>query len=110
MELCSYIKDGDCTQKGIEGRWHKTFSLVLAYLGPFPRDTRRYMWDELVSGNWERLHITDEERCLPPEYWLEELRSDVFYCSDRWSLDRLTRCHWLYRAYVHACWHEEQER
>lgn len=108
MELCKYLKAGDCTQNGVEDRWHKTFSLVLAYLGPFPRDTRNYLWKELVNGNWELLHVTDEERLKPPEYWLERLKGDVWYCSDRWSLDRLTRCHWLYRAYGWACWRKER--
>lgn len=109
MELCAYLKKGDCTQKGVESRWHKTFSLVLAYLGPFPRATRSYLWDELVIGNWERLHLTDEEQRMPPDHWLEKLRWEIWYCSDRWSLDRLTRCHWLYRAYGWACWRNKQE-
>ena len=104
MELCKYLEMGDCTQKGVEDRWRKVFTLVLAHLGPFPRDTRSYLWKELVNGNWERLHLTDDERLNPPEYWLERLMSDVWYCSDRWSLDRLTRCHWLYRSYKWACW------
>ena len=30
------------------------------------------------------------------EWWLD----DMFYCSDRWSLDRLMRCHWEWRHYM----------
>lgn len=31
---------------------------------------------------------------------LQPTTNDVMYCSDRWSLDRLTRCHWTYRQYI----------
>lgn len=99
--LVNYIKAGNCRPQKVEEHWHRTFSCVAKYLG-FNKATRKVLWEELVCGNWERLHTTEEEDKLTPEEWLEKLRYEVFYCSDRWSLDRLTRCHWLYRQYEWA--------
>lgn len=98
MALCRYIDGGDCDPRKVRERWHRTFCCVARLLG-FNRATTRILWEDLVHGNWERLHQTDEERLLSPDSWLGKLRDDVFYCSDRWCLDRLTRCHWLYRQY-----------
>lgn len=106
MSLCRYIDGGDCTPEGVEDHWHRAFCCIAKYLG-FNRATRKVLWEDLVYGNWKRLHLTDEEMAKTSNDWLNELRGDVFYCSDRWCLDRLTRCHWLYRHYV---WAERCER
>ena len=100
--LSNYTKTPDnCTPQKVEEYWHRTFSCVAKYLG-FNKATRKILWEELVYGNWERLHTTEEEQKLTPQEWLRKLHYEVFYCSDRWSLDRLTRCHWLYRQYKWA--------
>lgn len=108
MALCGYLTEGDCTMRGVERRWHETFDAVLRLLGPFPKKARRCLWDGLVAGNWERIHLSYDERAQSPRHWLEELRWEVWYCSDRWSIDRLTRRHWLYRAYCFACRRQEE--
>lgn len=95
------IDEGGCDPRKVEEYWHRTFCCVAKYLG-FGRKERGILWDQLVRGNWERLHTTEEEDGKAPDHWLEKLAWDCFYCSDRWSLDRLTRCHWLYRAYMSA--------
>lgn len=83
----------------IKNNWHLIFQEVAKTLG-FDSVAIDILWDNLVVGNWERLHATDEERALSEADVLKAFKSDVFYCSDRWSLDRLTRCHWLYRQYM----------
>lgn len=98
MALCRYIDGGGCDPRKVRERWRRTFCCVARFLG-FNRATTRILWEDLVYGNWEHLHQTDEERLLSPDLWLGKLRDDVLYCSDRWCLDRLTRCHWLYRQY-----------
>lgn len=99
--LVNYIKAGTCRPQKLEEHWHRTFNCVAKFLG-FNRATRKVLWNELVCGNWERLHTTEEENERTPEEWADELCLEVSYCSDRWSLDRLTRCHWLYRQYMSA--------
>lgn len=101
MSLARYIEKGSCTPEKVTEYWHRTFCCVAKYLG-FNRATRRILWEELVVGNWSRLHLSYDEGLNTSDDWLRDLREDVFYCSDRWSLDRLTRCHWLYRTYMRA--------
>lgn len=116
MALCGYIgvkswslddeppeemRRGHVTPKKVEEYWHRALNCVAKYLG-FNRATRRILWEDLVYGNWDRLHMTEEEEKMTPDDWLDKLYWEVFYCSDRYTLDRLTRCHWLYRKYMQA--------
>ena len=82
--LHRYIETGGATPEGVERRWHQAFNCVCRDFG-FARKHRKYLWDSLVLGNWERLHQTEDEQELPASHWLDELSWDVFYCSDRWS-------------------------
>lgn len=107
MALCGYIAQGNCNQHKVEEHWHRTFCCVAKYLG-FNKATRRILWEDLVMGNWEKLHQTDEECRRTPDDWLDKLYWDVHYCSDRWALDRLTRCHWLWRQYERALWRQNE--
>lgn len=99
--LVNYISNAGvhCKPESVLVMWKRTFCCVAKYLG-FNRATRRILWEELVRGNWKRLHQTTEEESKTAEEWLEMFCGDVAYCSDRWSLDRLTRCHWLFRQYM----------
>lgn len=108
MALAEYINRGNCTPKKVTEYWHRTFFCVAKYLG-FNRATRRILWEELVAGNWSRLHLSYDEGLNTSDDWLKDFCWDVVYCSDRWSLDRLTRCHWLYRTYMEALRIEEGE-
>ena len=123
MALCGYIgvkswslddeppvelRRGHVTPKKVEECWHRAFNCVAKYLG-FNKATRKILWEDLACGNWEHLHQTEEEKSRTPDEWLDKLYWDVHYCSDRWALDRLTRCHWLWRQYKWAIWREEQK-
>lgn len=98
MDLHAYLDLGGDDPKKVERMWHATFTRVLREMG-FPRRSCRYIWDNLVQGNWLRLWLTEDEKRRTTESWLDDFRHEVWYCSDRWSLDRLTRCHWLYRTW-----------
>ena len=80
LALASYIKAGDCRPQKIEENWHRTFSCVAKYLG-FSKSSRKILWEELVEGNWERLHTTEEEKKMTPEEWL--------YRQYKWALFRM---------------------
>lgn len=102
-----YIEQRNCNPRKVEEYWHRAFSCVAKYLG-FGRKERGVLWNELVAGNWKRLHQTEDEENWTPEMWLDALYWQVMYCSDRWSLDRLTRCHWLWRQYDKAAKKREE--
>jgi len=53
------------------------------------------------EGNWERMHETDDEKALSAEYYRDELLGDVWYCSDRWSWDRIIRNQWRYKRIMY---------
>lgn len=94
----NFQKVEDIPEK-VQDSWHLIFQEVAGFLG-FDGTAIDILWNTLVIGNWEHLHATDEEKALSEADALKAFKSDVFYCSDRWSLDRLTRCHWLYRQYM----------
>ena len=50
----------------------------------------------LGQGNWEHLHETHNEEWETVRRIQENLIYDIFYCSDRWSWDRVLRVNWQY--------------
>lgn len=107
MEMCDYIGKHEPEPKEVTKRWRRVFEVVLIR-EQFNKHAIDYMWKYLAEGNWEHLHQTDEEQGMSADDWLEAFRWEVFYCSDRWSLDRLMRCHWLWRQWTQQLREEEQ--
>lgn len=98
--LYRYFESGGRDPREVGEYWHRAFCCVARQLG-FDRPARKVLWEHLARGNWNH-PIDGKEATMTSEDWLEALCSDVLHCSDRWSLDRLTRCHWKYRQYVRA--------
>ncbi len=95
--LSSYIREYPGIKNDeLTRRWKSVFFLVTKRMG-FNKEGRRYLWDNLVLGNWEHIHQNAIERTWKRDRWLNDFASDLWYCSDRMSLDRLTRLHWQYR-------------
>lgn len=86
----------DYTNDELIEDWRKVFNSVLKYFG-FNRHSRNFLFYTLCEGNWKHLHMTKKEEYYTETQWLSELAYDVFYCSDRWSFDRLMRNHWAFR-------------
>ena len=77
--------------------WLKYFRRVCKYLGFKDDSDILYLYDNFGSDlNWKKLHLSDEEREISPGEWISDMQAEVFYCSDRWSLIRLLRTHWIY--------------
>lgn len=53
--------------------------------------------ESAAYGNWEHFHETEEEKKESFEDVFEHLCHEIFYCSDRWSWDRIIRVNWLYQ-------------
>lgn len=82
--------------------WEDLFYSVCSYLISGDATTADVLYSELVAGNWKRLHVTEEESGYSINDWITMFKDEVFYCSDRWSFDRLSRCHWLFRRVMEA--------
>lgn len=106
MELCDFC----C--KWVNEHRGKTSQEVI---DDYPAMMRRVLMDECFLskdaadafikdacfGNWDRLHETRIEKSLNERDYAYELLDDVFYCSDRWSWDRVLRVQWLYQRMVY---------
>ena len=107
VEDMLYILDNPskCDVVGIKNGWHSIFNDV-CYHFSFNKNNAYMLWKNLCEGNWEHLHQTDEEKSKDAAWWFNRFCGEVFYCSDRWSMDRLMRCHWLHRQWLYAEWDE----
>lgn len=84
----------------VEKMWRNIFFDVCSYFG-IGRKSAKFMWDEMcVHNNWEHLHPTKDELRKSSEELYNSFKSDVFYCSDRWSFDRLMRCQWQFNYWI----------
>lgn len=101
IRVCELAKEGRCHPGAIEQAWREAFGAAARHLG-FTRKDASLLWGELACGDWDRLHLTEAEQGKPASDWLDGFASEVFYCSDRWSLDRLARAHWAFRMYMAA--------
>lgn len=74
-----------------------------------PKKAAEHFIEYACYGNWTRLHLTDAERQLKAKDYAELLIGDVWYCSDRWSWDRVLRIQWLYMRLRDTCRRDEGE-
>lgn len=108
FDLCSY-----CCQwaNGLEGKspltvrdaYPKMMRKVLKERFGMPKEAAKRFIAEACEGNWERLHETGVEKDVEAESYADMLIGDVWYCSDRWSWDRVLRIQWAYRRLVDKC-------
>lgn len=98
MDFVDLCKDGSHKVAYIDSEWHILFIKICKQLG-IKRKSAEILFDDMCCGNWTHLHQTDEERKRTADDWLSEFAGDVWYCSDRWSVDRLMRAHWQFRQW-----------
>jgi len=91
--LISFGEDhGDLAQ------WEMLFKSVLLNWG-FNAIACNALFEQGREGyNWVKLHQSDAERNLSVDVRKLQFWQEVYYASDRMSIDRLMRCHWLYNA------------
>lgn len=76
----------------------KMFEAICLYNFKLPKQIIKSMFEDLCYGNWKRLWETDEEHKKTVTDLCNDLRWEVFYCSDRMSWDRLIRIHWIWQC------------
>ncbi len=82
--------------QALEKAWRSYFSGALYHWG-WNKAAVHMLFDWGRGGhNWELLHWPETTTVAQRDQLLEEFASEVRYCSDRLSPDRLLRCHYLY--------------
>lgn len=85
----------------IVGGWERVFGICLSECGiqSKPAGEALFKWGK-EGHNWKKLHMNEEEEKWETTYAMRMFAGELEYCSDRMSLDRLFRCHWLYNTLI----------
>lgn len=89
----------NASSKDIEKGFMKLFALICKWWWGFNKKTINTLLDELIRGNWDRYHLTEEEKAYDQQRNFSEFRASAKYFIDRYSLDRLHRLVYDYRRW-----------
>lgn len=115
FDLCDYCcdwanKHRDTNPFKVRDDYPKMMRKVLKSLFHMSKKAADTFIEDACYGNWKKIHETDVEQSTDEQTYANLLVSDVFYCSDRWSWDRVIRIQWLYKRLENRCWHIEERR
>lgn len=96
-------------QQEILDKYPKMFEAICIYCFKLPKRIRKDLFYDLVKGNWTHLWETKEEKKMTIAELCEQLKWDVFYCSDRMSWDRLCRIHWNWQRIRDRLWNKAMD-
>lgn len=96
-EYYNLIQNLGVTKKEIYKNWKKAFECISEHLG-FDKKSTKILFEWGNGGyNWEQLHFDKTKyKSYSFSQLINLLDSEATYCSDRMSLDRLFRCHWIF--------------
>lgn len=102
FDLCGYCCEWISTVSGkspvdIADTYPRMMRKVLKHRFGFGKSSAKEFIRSACYGNWTRLHETDMEKVASASDYANYLLDEVFYCSDRWSWDRVFRVQWIYR-------------
>lgn len=97
-------------QQKVLDKYQKMFEAICIYCFKLPKRIRKDLFYELAQGNWKHLWETDEEKKMTIAELCENLKWDVYYCSDRMSWDRLCRIHWNWQRIKDRLWNQEMDK
>lgn len=97
-------------QQEILDKYPEIFNAICIYCFKLPKRIREDLFDNLVRSNWVHLWETDEEKKMTIAELCEQLKWDVFYCSDRMSWDRLCRIHWSWQRIKDRLWNQKIDK
>jgi hypothetical protein len=97
IQLSVDIKRNKITLEEVKNKWNEYMKFILHEWG-FNQTAIQHLikWGD-GGHNWRLLHWDDKK---PYQEYLEEFVYEIAYCSDRMTLDRLFRCHWLLNASI----------
>ena len=107
IDVCSFCcnwrsEHGNSSPATIADSYPEMNTVVLKEKFYFNKKAAEEFIEDACYGNWDRLHLTGAEKHLDAEAWARMLLGEVWYCSDRWSWDRLIRTQWLYQCLLVA--------
>lgn len=79
-----------------EDDYRTLMQIVLQTVFKTSRNVANDIIDNLGYGNWKHLWTTHDESEQSTGQIVNALVEEIFYCSDRWTWDRVLRCNWLY--------------
>lgn len=102
FDLCGYCCNWVHAMEGkspatVRDAYPKMMRKVLKERFDMPKKAAKRFIAEACDGNWERLHETAMEKSSYASDYAEKVLGDVWYCSDRWSYDRVLRIQWFYK-------------
>ena len=101
---CTWVRENrDTSPATIASTYPKMMQAVLMEKFHMSKKAAKCFVREACSGNWDKIHETRLEKELDAETLADALVSDVWYCSDRWSWDRVMRVQWLYMRVNDRC-------
>ena len=101
---CKWVSELDGKSPAtVREAYPKMMRKVLKERFGMPKKAAKLFIDDACWGNFDKMHETRIEKHAEAEFYAEELRDEVWYCSDRWSWDRVIRVQWLYRRLVDRC-------
>lgn len=71
-----------------------------AFLGIQNQDVIDDFIDHCGSAIRGRMWLSEKEKNKTIDEWADDLWDEVFYCSDRWSWDRLVRTNWIFQRVI----------
>lgn len=97
-KCCEWVHDcEDKSPLSVADSYPNMMCYVLKHKFLMTKSSAKEFVSEACYGNWERLHETSAEKVLDAGQYASVLRDEVWYCSDRWSWDRVIRVQWLYK-------------
>ena len=96
MEFCKRNEDNNTANEVLISDYRKLMTSVLKNEFHISKKASKSVIDSLGYGNWKHLWMTDEEKSKSIEEIKDTLIGEIFYCSDRWSWDRVLRVNWVF--------------
>lgn len=101
MEFIDTCRPYNNNAQFVSSQWRAVFIKICGLFGINKRGAK-VLFEDACLGNWNHFHQTDKELSMTSDDWFRKFMDDVFYCSDRWSVDRLLRVHWEFRQWCYG--------
>ena len=94
--------------KKVRDDWYKVFLHVAKAFG-FEHTGIDILWEDMAIGSVDYDETAEGEKYPSVRDKFQAFQQEVYFSCNRWSFDRLTRCHWRYRQYMRSIASVEDE-
>jgi len=109
LKLEKYNKNFETNYLEIKKIWYKYFTISLKELGIKSQKSINILFWEWKMDNWKAMHKENSEyKEFSKKQMYNSFCNEAHYISDRISLDRIFRTHWLFREIFRDEISEEQ--